>query len=78
VELSDTAFSEKKEEAETLLALAVNNVNQGLFFPYPGKKGGNCTYCDFNNICPRDIVSILEDKQKDPVLSEFTELKEID
>ena len=53
-----------------------DGIGKGLFPANPGRNGGNCTYCDFKNLCPTRRVRHWERKRRDPRLSSYTAMAE--
>ena len=51
-------------------------IGKGLFPANPGRNGGNCTYCDFKNLCPTRRVRNWERKRRDGRLGAYAELAE--
>ena len=75
--MTGTAKTEQEEFSKILEILYKSNLN-GLFPANPGKydsfnkKGSNCNFCDFDQICSEDRIALWERKSKsDPALKEY-------
>ena len=72
------SMDEIREPFENAARTIVSGIRNGLFPANPGKMGQygfeNCSYCDFNSLCPtrRDVQ--WEQKRRDPRLAEYLAL----
>ena len=69
---------EIQEEFSKILEILYKSNLNGLFPANPGKydsfnkKGSNCNFCDFDQICSEDRIALWERKSKsDPALKEY-------
>ena len=53
-----------------------DGIGEGLFPANPGGNGGNCTYCDFKNLCPTRRVRHWERKRGDKRLADYVSMAE--
>ena len=57
-----------------------DGIRAGAFPANPGppdrNKNANCTYCDFDAICPSRRADLWDQKKQDPLLSRYLELAE--
>jgi hypothetical protein len=69
-----------EERVRAVLDLVAEEITQGHFPAYPGEDGywgpTNCSYCDFERLCPRDRVRRFERRRDDPALYGFLSLRE--
>ena len=55
-------------------ATITDGIGAGLFPANPGKDGGNCSYCEFKNLCPTRREWHWQRKRDDPRLSAYVDM----
>lgn len=85
VEFSGETLKKRETQIKSLLKGIVDGIKSGCFIPYPGEpkskgsdEGENCSYCDYREICPSDVLELYKRKSNDPSISSFINLKEIE
>ena len=74
--ISKTQILSHEKEFFALLELMDDGVRSGIFFPNPGSNGENCRYCDFRNICGRNISQVVEDMPETDFMKSYAETKD--
>jgi ATP-dependent helicase/DNAse subunit B len=73
-EMKTVALSEVEEDLGEIVRIIASGIERGLFPANPGISGesnDNCTYCDYECICPANCDIAWERKSQDPQLSEY-------
>ena len=73
---SGRAWPEKERLLRETLAVLYEGIAAGRFFPYPGRNGQNCRFCDYRDLCGPGIERTFRLKAADPVLAAFRQMKE--
>ena len=72
------AMDEFQARFKEAVSTIVSGIRNGLFPANPGKEGrsgfDNCTYCDFNTLCPSKRDVLWNNKKGDSLLSDYLEL----
>ena len=53
-----------------------DGIGEGLFPANPGTGATNCSYCDFNSLCPTRRERHWRQKRRDPRLAAYAALAE--
>ena len=76
-DLGDPQTLERFRQGVTTIS---DGIRGGAFPANPGppdrNKNANCTYCDFDTICPSRRADLWDRKKQDPLLSRYLELAE--
>ena len=78
-EMKDVALRDVEGRFTEVAAMIVSGIRQGVVPAHPGKPGWaqrpeNCTYCDFDRICPSNRERIWERKRSAPGMEPYTAL----
>ena len=64
---------------DSVVGTIARGISEGMFPANPGQEDrfgfSNCTYCDFNTLCPNQRDIHWERKQSDPRLQAYLELQ---
>jgi ATP-dependent helicase/nuclease subunit B len=74
-------LNQVEEEFKSMVQTIVAGIREGVFPANPGVPGmdgpANCTFCDFNRLCPTDRVSQWARKQNSPEATPYVKLTHI-
>ena len=77
-ELKDVALQDVEERFTEVAAMIVSGIRRGVVPAHPGKAGNrgpeNCTFCDFDRICPSNRERLWERKQSAFGMEPYTAL----
>ena len=77
-ELKDVALQDVEERFTEVAAMIVSGIRRGVVPAHPGKAGNrgpeNCTFCDFDRICPSNRERLWERKRSAPGMGPYTAL----
>ena len=78
-EMKNVALRDVQERFSEVAATIVSGIRQGVVPAHPGKPGWNqrpenCTYCDFDRICPSNRERIWERKRDAPGMEPYIAL----
>ncbi len=73
---SPPTYEEIENDMNSIMEKIANGMVSGLFPSNPGTNNSNCTFCDFNQICPQQREMYWENKRnKDARLSHYLSLE---
>ncbi len=79
-EMKPVALHEVERQFADVAAMIVAGIRRGVVPANPGKPGNrgpeNCTYCDFNRICPSNRERVWERKRSAPGMEPYIALME--
>ena len=70
------ALDEILDAFAPVAATITDGIGAGLFPANPGKDGGNCSYCEFKDLCPTRRERHWQRKSNDRRLSAYVALAE--
>ncbi len=77
-DLKDVALQDVEERFTEVAAMIVSGIRRGVVPAHPGKAGNrgpeNCTYCDFDRICPSNRERLWERKRSALGMEPYTAL----
>ena len=77
-DLKDVALQDVEERFTEVAAMIVSGIRRGVVPAHPGKAGNrgpeNCTFCDFDRICPSNRERLWERKRSAPGMGPYTAL----
>lgn len=71
------ALRERRDDLETVLARIATGINEGQFQMNP-PSARDCTWCDFDRICPSARHRQIERKADDEVAQSFAQMREVE
>ena len=79
--LLDIDDADTSERFRYGVSTIVEGIRAGVFPANPGEPGNrgepqNCTYCDFDSLCPSRRVDLWRRKKRDPLLDSYVRLAE--
>lgn len=77
VTLDGETLDARRGEFETVLETIAGGVDAGYFAPNPGAKKEPCRYCDYRDVCDRDIDRVMNRKSGDGRAAAFIRMTEI-
>jgi RecB family exonuclease len=66
------------EEFDRILATIAGGIDSGYFAPNPGKDKEHCRFCDYKDVCDRDIDRVMGQKHGDRRAEAFIAMTEIE
>ncbi len=75
VDFPGTTMVKKMPLFEQVLTVVMDGISGGMFFPYPS-SAISCSFCDYHDICGRDIKQVYQRKEEDPRIKSFRDIVE--
>lgn len=73
--LDKSELLSKQDQLFSHLELLDQGIQDGIFFPNPENGGSNCTYCDFLQICGKNIHQTVEKIEPTDFMNRFFDSK---